>query len=53
MSTAKRRRESNWKQRKQHQNPHGKIKSLEEYADEIGSVPAAGASAESSNGEQS
>jgi hypothetical protein len=41
MSTAKSRRESNWKQRKQHQHPHGKIKSLEEYADEIGAPQAA------------
>ncbi|QJC50586.1 hypothetical protein HGI30_02575 [Paenibacillus albicereus] len=40
MSTAKRRRESSWKQRKQHPNPHGRIKSLEEYADEIGAVPS-------------
>ncbi|WP_176444913.1 DUF6254 family protein [Paenibacillus herberti] len=52
MSTAKRRRESNWKQRKRHLHPHGKIKSLEEYAAEIGTVPASSASAESSNEKQ-
>ncbi|SIR39489.1 MULTISPECIES: DUF6254 family protein [unclassified Paenibacillus] len=44
MSTAKSRRESNWKQRKQNQQPHGKIKSLEEYADELGVSPAEGVS---------
>ncbi|MFB9275076.1 DUF6254 family protein [Cohnella cellulosilytica] len=28
MTTSKRRRESNWKSRKQNQHPHGKISSL-------------------------
>ncbi|PRX73515.1 hypothetical protein B0G52_103112 [Cohnella sp. SGD-V74] len=34
MSTAKRRRESAWKSRKQNQHPHGKISSLRELSAE-------------------
>ncbi len=34
MSTSKRRRDNAWKQRKQTQHPHGKIKSLHELAGE-------------------
>lgn len=33
MSTSKRRRENAWKQRKQSQQPHGKITSLHKLAD--------------------
>ncbi|QJD82584.1 DUF6254 family protein [Cohnella herbarum] len=34
MPTSKRRRESTWKSRKQNQQPHGKITSLHELANE-------------------
>jgi hypothetical protein len=34
MSQSKRREENEWKIRKETQNPHGKIKSLEEYSDD-------------------
>ncbi|WP_232243314.1 DUF6254 family protein [Paenibacillus sp. GSMTC-2017] len=34
MSTSKRRRESAFKSRKQNQQPHGKVKSLEELSKE-------------------
>lgn len=35
MSKSKREEERLWKVRKETQNPHGKVKSLEEIADEI------------------
>lgn len=35
MSKSKREEERQWKVRKESQNPHGKVKSLEEIADEI------------------
>ncbi|MED4965723.1 DUF6254 family protein [Heyndrickxia coagulans] len=35
MSKSKREEERQWKVRKEMQNPHGKVKSLEEIADEI------------------
>jgi hypothetical protein len=35
MSQSKRRKENEWKIRKQTQKPHGKIKSLEEYSSEL------------------
>ena len=34
MTSSKNRRENAWNQRKQQQNPHGKIKSLEELSRE-------------------
>jgi hypothetical protein len=34
MSQSKSRKENQWKIRKQAQNPHGKIKSLEEHSNE-------------------
>ncbi|MEF3311083.1 DUF6254 family protein [Paenibacillus sp. GYB004] len=34
MSTSKRRKENAWKMRKQNQQPHGKITSLKELADQ-------------------
>jgi hypothetical protein len=34
MSQSKRREENQWRIRKQAQNPHGKIKSLEQYSNE-------------------
>jgi len=35
VSKSKREEERQWKVRKETQNPHGKVKSLEEIADEI------------------
>jgi hypothetical protein len=38
MTKSKHEQERQWKVRKQSQNPHGKITSLEEFADDIGPV---------------
>ncbi|WP_233566568.1 DUF6254 family protein [Cohnella endophytica] len=47
MPPSKRRRESTWKSRKQNPQPHGKITSLHELANESGSVGKADPNSES------
>lgn len=36
MTQSKRQKEREWKERKQSQNPHGKVKSFEQLAEEAG-----------------
>ncbi|WP_241156808.1 DUF6254 family protein [Bacillus sp. FJAT-42376] len=36
MSQSKKQEERQWKDHKQHQNPHGEVKSLEELSEEVG-----------------
>ncbi|MED1203324.1 DUF6254 family protein [Heyndrickxia acidicola] len=38
MTKSKHEQERQWKVRKQSQNPHGKVTSLEEFAEDVGSV---------------